>query len=113
MLFVCSSSAILLLEDWIKYRIVRNAGWVGIFRATLKGLRDMMFVVHVMAPDSDADRSLFQAHVAVSDLAKEENLTRECSGRSIAQFLNSIGYSSGLVEGLGFRRYMGPRRCTD
>lgn len=65
----CSSSALLLLEDWIKYRIVRNAHGGGIFRATLQSLRDMMFVVHVMALDSDADRSHLQAHVAVSDPA--------------------------------------------
>lgn len=83
------------------------------FRATLKGLRDMMFAVHVMARDSDAGSSHLQAHVAVSDLAKGENLTRECSGRGIAQFPNSIGYASGLVEGLDFRSYMGPGRCTD
>lgn len=73
----------------------------------------MMFVVHVMALDSDADRPHLQAHVAVSDPAKEENLTKECSGRGIAQLPNSIGYASGLVEGLSSRRYMGPRHGTD
>lgn len=73
----------------------------------------MMFVVHVMALDSDADKSHLQAHVAVSDPAKVRNLTRECSGRGIAQFPNSIGYASGLVEGLGSRRYMEPRCCKD
>lgn len=113
MLLRCSSSALLLLEDWIKYRIVRNAHEVGNFRATLKSLRDMMFVVHVMALDSDADKSHPQAHVAAFDPAKEENLTRECSGRGIPQFPNRIGYASGLVECLGFRRYMGPRDGTD
>lgn len=113
MLLRCSSSALLLLEDWIKYRIVRNACGVGIFPATLKGLRDMMFAVHVMTLDSDADRPHPQAQVVVSDPAKEENLTRECSGRGIAQFPNSIGYASGPVEGLGFRRYMGLRHGTD
>lgn len=73
----------------------------------------MMFVVHVMSLDSDADKSRLQAHVAVSDPAKVENLTRECSGWGIAQFPNSSGYASGLVEGLGYRCYTGPRCCTD
>lgn len=73
----------------------------------------MMFAVYVMALDSDADMSHLQAHVAVSDLAKGEHLTREYSGRGIAQYPNSIGYASGLVEGLSFRRYIGPRRCRD
>ena len=36
--------------------VVRNAHGGGTFRVDLKGLRDMMFVVHVMALGSDADR---------------------------------------------------------
>lgn len=72
----------------------------------------MIFVVHVMALGSDADRSHLQVRVAVSDPAKEENLTRECTGRSNVRLPNSIGFASGLVDGLGFWRYMGPRYYT-
>ena len=48
----------------------------------------------------------------VFDLAKEEDPRRECTGRGIANFPNSIGLASGLVGGLGFRRCTGPRCCT-
>lgn len=103
---------LLLAGDWIRYRIVRNAHGGGIVLAIRKGLRDMMFVVHVVFLGFDADRSYPQAHMKIFDLSKAGTLPREYIGRSIAQIPNSIGFAFGLVEGLGFLRYTGPR-CTD
>lgn len=82
-------------------------------RINQKGLRYMMIVVPVLVLGSDADSSYLQAHTEVFDRAKEGNLPRAYTGRGIVKFPNSIGFASGLVEGLSFRRYTGPRYCTD
>lgn len=70
MLLSWSSSVLLLSGDWIGNKIIRYAHGGQILRADLKGLRDMMLVVHVVFLESDADRSHHQARKEVFDLSK-------------------------------------------